>query len=56
MNNDQVERLIVAVERLAAATEALVQGYQRKTWTPAKFIKPIDEFPNFDWASIQCQD
>lgn len=52
MTNDQAERLIAAVERLASATEALVQGQQRKTSSPAKFIKPIEEFPNFDWASI----
>ena len=52
MTNDQAERLIAAVERLAAATEALSQGQQRKTSSPAKFIKPIDEFPNFDWGSI----
>ncbi len=52
MTNDQAERLIAAVERLAAATEALVAGQQRKTSTPAKFIKPIEEFANFDWGSI----
>ncbi len=52
MTNDQAERLIAAVERLAAAAESLVQGQQRKTSSPAKFIKPIDEFPNFDWGSI----
>jgi hypothetical protein len=52
MTNDQAERLIAAVERLAAATEALVSGQQRKTSTPAKFIKPIEEFANFDWNSI----
>lgn len=52
MTNDQTERLIAAIERLAIAAEALVQGQQRKTSSPAKFIKPIEEFPNFDWASI----
>jgi hypothetical protein len=52
MTNDQVERLIAAVERLAAAAEVLTQGQQRKTSTPAKFIKPIEEFPTFDWESI----
>jgi hypothetical protein len=52
MTNDQAERLIAAVERLAVAAEALVQGQQRKTSSPAKFIKPIEEFPNFDWSSI----
>ena len=52
MTNDQAERLIAAVERLAAAAESLVQGQQRKISSPAKFIKPIDEFPHFDWGSI----
>ncbi len=52
MTNDQAERLIAAVERLAAAAEALVQGQQRKASSPAKFIKPIEEFPSFDWSSI----
>jgi hypothetical protein len=52
MTNDQTERLIAAVERLAAAAEALVQGQQRKASSPAKFIKPIEEFPCFDWSSI----
>ncbi|MEW5861432.1 MAG: hypothetical protein AB1861_29310 [Cyanobacteriota bacterium] len=52
MTNEQAERLIAAVERLATAAEALVSGQQRKTSTPAKFIKPIEEFPNFDWGSI----
>lgn len=52
MTNEQAERLIAAVERLASAAEALVQGQQRKTSSPAKFIKPIEEFPNFDWGSI----
>lgn len=52
MTNDQAERLIAAVERLATATEALVQGQQRKASTPAKFIKPIDEFATFDWGSV----
>lgn len=52
MTNDQAERLIAAIERLAAVAESLVQGQQRKTSTPAKFIKPIEEFPSFDWASI----
>ena len=52
MTNDQVERLISAVERLAVAAEALVLSTQRKTSSPAKFIKPIEEFPSFDWASI----
>ncbi len=52
MTNEQAERLIAAVERLATAAEALAQGQQRKTSTPAKFIKPIEEFRNFDWATI----
>ncbi|MBD0343318.1 MAG: hypothetical protein ICV55_15530 [Coleofasciculus sp. C3-bin4] len=52
MTNDQAERLIAAIERLAVAAEALVQGQQRKASSPAKFIKPIEEFPTFDWSSI----
>lgn len=52
MTNEQAERLISAVERLAAAAETLASGQQHKTSTPAKFIKPIEEFPNFDWGSI----
>ncbi len=52
MTDDQVERLIAAIERLAVAAEALAQGQQRKTSSPARFIKPIEEFPNFDWNSI----
>ncbi len=52
MTNDQAERLIAAVERLAAAAESLVQGQQRKSSSPAKFIKPVEALPNFDWNSI----
>ncbi len=52
MTPEQTERLIAAVERLAVAAEALVSGQQRKASTPAKFIKPIQEFPTFDWESI----
>lgn len=47
MDNEQAERLITALERIADALDR-----QSIDPTRPRYVKPIDQFPGFNWDTI----